>query len=50
MRILPGDAGTLKYLGEAKGDSEVQCTFRFKQIFVEIFSVLDSVLVKRKIF
>lgn len=50
MRILPGDAGTLKYLGEAKRHSEVQRTFSFKQIFMEIFSVLDSALAKRKIF
>lgn len=47
VRILPDRAVTLKYLREAKGCSEVQSTARFKQIFVEIFSV-DSTLAKKK--
>lgn len=50
ISILPVHAGTLKYLGEEKGHSEVQCTSRVKQIIVEIFSVLDTSLPKRKIF
>lgn len=48
IRILFGHAGTCKYLGEAKGHSEVQCTSKCKQIFVEIFSVLHSVLANTK--
>lgn len=49
MKIIYGHAVTAKYLGEAKAHNKFQCTFRFKQIFVDIFSVLDSALDKRKI-
>lgn len=49
MKITYSHAVTTKYLGEAKAHNKVQCTFRFKQIFVDIFSVLDSALDKRKI-